>query len=88
MKANLVNISSLKAKLSSYLRLVVKGHIITIVDRRHPVAKLVPADLNVALATIKPIRPTSFRDYPFPEPVAQVDKIDSLSVLLEDRAKR
>ena len=83
-----VNISTLMARLARYIRLVIKGHKVTILDRRHPVARLVHADSGSALATVKPLGNPSFLDYKFPKPVSQVQKIDSVSLLLEERSRR
>jgi len=39
-----VNVSTLKAKLSAYLARVRRGERVTVLDRRTPIAQLVPLD--------------------------------------------
>ena len=39
-----VNISGLKAKLSSYLDAVRRGATVTVLDRRTPIARIIPLD--------------------------------------------
>ena len=39
-----VAISDLKARLSAHLRAVRRGDVLTILDRRRPIAKIVPLD--------------------------------------------
>jgi prevent-host-death family protein len=79
-----VGIADLKAHLSQHLRRVRGGRTITVVDRDTPVAQLVPfgsagqLELRRAsrkLASLPPSAPTK-------------DPIDSVRVLLEDRASR
>jgi prevent-host-death family protein len=79
-----VGIADLKAHLSEHLRKVRSGHTLTVVDRDTPVALIIPYDAKAPLelrrATRKP------RDLRLPKPTSS--PIDSLSVLLEDRASR
>ena len=85
---NKVNISELKAKLSEYLRQVRAGKQITIFDRNRPIAILSSIEeakgLKIKPAEISPKE--AFKDL---QPIEGIpDDIDSLSLLLEDRAKR
>ena len=79
-----VGIADLKAHLSQHLRHVRGGRTLTIVDRDTPVAQIIPygaeSPLEVRRATRRPA------DVPRATPPARA--IDSLSVLLEDRASR
>lgn len=79
-----VGIADLKAHLSEHLRKVRGGRTLTVVDRNTPVAKIVPVEseppLDVRRATRKP------SELRIPRPPAR--PIDSLAVLLQDRAKR
>lgn len=78
-----VGIADLKARLSEHLRAVRRGRTVTIVDRQTPVARLVPYEagpVEIRRATRQP-RTLELPDWP-PRPT------DSLTVLLEDRARR
>ena len=79
-----VGIADLKAHLSQHLRQVRGGRSLTVVDRDTPVAMIIPFDdkepLEIRRATRKP------SDLPLPKPTSR--PIDSLSILLEDRASR
>lgn len=78
-----VGIADLKARLSEHLQAVRKGRSVTVVDRRTPVARLVPyvsEPLEIRHATR---RPQSIKLAGRPERAT-----DSLTVILDDRARR
>ncbi|MET0553834.1 MAG: type II toxin-antitoxin system prevent-host-death family antitoxin [Vicinamibacteria bacterium] len=79
-----VGIGELKARLSEHLRKVRRGHTLTVLDRETPVARIVPYEVEGALEIRKAIRRP--RDLRLPAPLER--STDSLSLLLEDRAKR
>jgi prevent-host-death family protein len=79
-----VGIADLKARLSEHLRKVRRGHILTVLDRETPIARIVPYSdrepLEIRRATRKP------SDLRLPPPPSR--PTDSLAVLLQDRASR
>ena len=82
--AGRVGIADLKAHLSRHLRRVRGGRTLTVVDRETPIAKLVPYDseapLEVRRATRKPSEVRAA--------ARSSGTVDSLAVLLQDRAAR
>jgi prevent-host-death family protein len=79
-----VGVADLKAHLSEHLRRVRGGRTITVVDRDTPVAQIVPYGVETALEIRRATRkPGELR---LPPPLA--NKIDSLALLLRDRASR
>lgn len=79
-----VGIAELKARLSEYLRMVRKGHDLTVVDRDQPVARLVPYVTSGTLVVREPV--SSYRtlgDVPLPPPAKL--HIDAVALLLDDR---
>jgi len=80
-----VRIAEFKARLSHYIKGVRNGGTLTIMDRDHPVARLVPYEKGDGrLVTRKATRKLS--DIKFPPPLKL--KVDSLTLLLEDRKDR
>ena len=79
-----VGIADLKAHLSEHLRKVRRGQTLTVLDRETPIARIVPFDQDTPLDVRRASRPPSSLRLP-PPPSKPTD---SLSVLLEDRAKR
>lgn len=85
MKAKHVGIADLKAHLSAHLQDVRKGHSLVVVDRGHPVAKLMPIQAgDNALQVREPSRP--FAEFSFARQGRGLT--DSVAVLLEDRSDR
>jgi prevent-host-death family protein len=80
-----VNIAELKAKLSEYLRHVRSGHELTVLDRRTPVARIVPCREGSGMISIR--RPTrkysSIQSVPLPPPLRL--EFDIVDLLLEER---
>ena len=65
-----VQISELKAKLSAYLHTVRRGGELIVMDRRTPVARIVPIDESPPTLTVRMPRPGAPRpcDVPLPPP--------------------
>ena len=79
-----VRVAELKAKLSEYLRLVRKGHVVTVLDRTTPIARIVPTESQSGhLPSRKPKGSASFWKVPRPPPYR--GKIDIVDLLLEER---
>ena len=80
--AEVVRVAELKARLSEYLRMVRRGHPITVCDRETPIARLVPVEPGPEpLRTRKPIR--TLGEVQFPPPLGR--RVNSLTALLEER---
>ncbi len=82
---NGIGIAELKARLSEHLREVRRGRSLTVLDRKNPVARLVPYEgTSEALPIRRPLddapRPC---DVPLPRPIGV--KRDVVELLLEDR---
>jgi prevent-host-death family protein len=79
-----VRVAELKARLSSYLRSVRRGHEVTVYDRDQPIAKLVPYARQGALSVREPARSYGkLAEVPMPPPL-RLD-VDPVELLLEDR---
>jgi len=79
-----VRIAELKARLSEHLRYVRRGHVLTVLDRDTPVARLVPVEAPTGLAIRRPLGArASVADVPLPPPLRLA--VDPVAVLLEDR---
>jgi prevent-host-death family protein len=79
-----VGIADLKARLSEYLNEVRKGRTLTVLDRRTPVARIVPYSAAEPLEVRRATRRA--RDIALPRPPSR--NTDSLAVLVEDRGRR
>lgn len=77
-----VRVAALKARLSSYLRMVRRGRPVTVYDRDTPIARLVPYTTDNASLRIRPAQ-RRLRDVPLPPPLGR--RVDSLAALLEGR---
>lgn len=83
-----VLISELKSHLSEHLRAVQAGEPLVVMDRKTPIARIVPfneANEPVVIRKPKPGAPL-MRDIPMPPPI--VPKIDVMKYLEEERADR
>lgn len=79
-----VKIAELKARLSEHLRYVRRGHVLTVLDRDTPVARVLPIDAADALRVREPSRRVPrVRDVPLPPPLRV--ELDVVDVLLEER---
>jgi prevent-host-death family protein len=77
-------VAEFKAKLSEYLRLVRRGHVVTIFDRNEPIARVVPYVSSGPLVVREAVRRyRTLKEIPLPPPL----KLDSdiVDVLLDDR---
>lgn len=82
-----VNIAVLKAKLSYYLGQVRRGGEVLVLDRKTPVARVVPADgREEGLALVEASKsPASLAGLRIPPPRRETD---SLRLLREERGRR
>ena len=80
-----VQISELKAKLSAYLHTVRRGGELIVMDRRTPVARIVPIDESPPTLTVRMPRPGAPRpcDVPLPPPLPVIPDLEAL--LREER---
>ena len=83
MKA--VGTADLKTNLSRHLREVRAGETLTVLDRRTPIARIVPIDDQRGELVVRPAQ-GSLQDIPVPAP-ANLD-IDIVALLTEERAER
>lgn len=79
-----VRIADLKARLSEHLRYVRRGHVLTVLDRDTPIARLVPIEAPTGLAIRRPAGArASVANVPLPPPLPL--PVDPVDLLLEDR---
>lgn len=85
-----VNVSTLKAKLSYYLGMVKKGYTCTITDHRLPIASVLPfKEKGSKLNSTPPKRNFSkIARHFMPVKIDFKVKVDSTTLLLEDRGRR
>ena len=85
MSTTSVRIAQLKARLSEYLRAVRKGGELTVYDRDHPIARVVPYATDTGRFVVRePIHPyTTLGKIPMPGPARLA--ADAVEILLEDR---
>jgi antitoxin (DNA-binding transcriptional repressor) of toxin-antitoxin stability system len=89
MKTINVNVATLKARLSEYLRLVRKGTKVVVLDHKHPVATLGPIELGNEVDDLGSIKPSDDPRLKGFFPVRNGKRpFSSLEILLEDRKKR
>jgi prevent-host-death family protein len=89
MKTLKVSVSSLKARLSEYLRVVGKGGRIVILDHNHPVAIVSPIieENSSSAISIEPPEDSSLKGF-FGDISHSRKEPFSLDILLGDRKKR
>lgn len=79
-----IGVAELKAKLSEYLRVVRKGHEVTVMDRDQPIARIIPIQGAGALTIREPTSAyAALAQVPLPPPAAL--RVDAVAFLLEDR---
>ncbi len=79
-----VRIADLKARLSEHLRYVRRGHVLIVLDRDTPVARLVPVEPRTGLSIRRPAGGRgSIADVPLPPPLRL--PLDPVALLLDDR---
>lgn len=82
-----VGTADLKAHLSEHLRAVRDGEELVVMDRREPIARVIPfEELEEGLA-IEPGR-GSLHDFAWPQPVRGAADLDGVAALLEERGDR
>jgi prevent-host-death family protein len=83
-----VLISELKSHLSEHLRAVRAGEPLVVMDRKTPIARIVPYDSSPDPIVIRKPKPGAplMRDIPMPPPIEP--KIDIMKYLEEERADR
>ena len=77
-----ISISRLKARLSAELKRVRKGMVLTILDHKHPVARLVPLEDSDALFVREATRSYEYKTL---EPLTDSDPTDAISKERADR---
>ena len=84
MTMKTVKIAELKARLSEHLRYVRRGHVLTILDRDTPVARVVPFGGADALRVREPaLRARKLQEVSVPAPLRV--GLDVVDLLLEER---
>ena len=78
-----IRIAEFKARMGRYLREVRKGHSLVILDRDHPIARILPYVGEKQRLTVRPAQ-GKWGDIVLPPPLPPGSP-DSLTVLLEDR---
>ncbi len=79
-----VKIADLKARLSEHLRRVRRGHVLLVLDRDTPIARVVPYEESEPLRVRQPLgRSPTLQDVPLPPPLP-ID-FDVVDLLLEER---
>lgn len=69
MARNEVRIAELKARLSEHLRRVRRGHVLTVLDRETPIARLIPYAEPGPLRAREPMGRAPLRAVPLPPPL-------------------
>lgn len=82
-----VGTAELKAHLSEHLRAVRDGEEIVVMDRRTPIARVVPFDHGEEDFAIEPAR-GSLADFPWPGPVPGAEHIDVVATVRAERTDR
>jgi prevent-host-death family protein len=83
MSARQVRVAQLKARLSEYLRMVRRGHAVTVLDRDTPIARIVPHDAP-ELRVRQPAPRVALRDVPVPPPL-DLKGLDVVELLRAER---
>ena len=85
MRAQRVKIAELKSRLSEYLRVVRKGHTLTVVDRETPIARLVPVEEGAGEITVRHPLPGAPKLSRVALPPPLLVKTDAVDLLLAER---
>jgi len=80
-----VGTADLKAHLSEHLHAVRGGEIVIVMDRKEPIARIVPFGANEGGLVIRAAT-RSLKDVPMPPPCTLVS--DPVALIAEDRADR
>ena len=79
-------ISELKARLSSYLAEVRKGDTVIVLDRKTPIARLIPYEETKEVQIVEPTRPS--KELKEVQPIRLRTRVDPLQLLKESREQR
>ena len=82
-----VGVADLKAHLSEHLHAVQRGESITVLQRREPVARIVPVIAKTGEIVVRPAR-AGLHDLRLPGPPRARSEGDIVAELLADRAER
>jgi len=85
MSMNIVNVATLKEKLSYYLGLVKKGEEVIITSHRHPVGRILPAS-GQAIPIREPRRPV--KDLSLIKGIRLKRSSSAVKSLMDDRRRR
>ena len=80
-----VGTAELKAHLSEHLHAVREGEVVIVMDRKEPIARIVPFGASESGLVIRPAT-RRLQDIPMPPPCTLVS--DPVALLVEDRADR
>ncbi len=79
-----VKVAELKARLSEYLHRVRRGHVVTVLHRDTPIARLIPYEQSGALKETGPLgRVAGMQQVPLPPPLDL--ELDVVELLAEER---
>jgi len=81
----IVRVAELKARLSEYLRVVRRGHTVTVLDRETPIARIVPVGEDTAALVVRRPLPTAPGLHKVPLPPPLDPGVDIVDLLLEER---
>ncbi len=80
-----IGVAEFKARLSEHLRYVRRGHVVTVLDRDTPIARVVPHERSeVAHIRAPGGRVLRFQDVSLP-PLGENVEVDVVALLLEER---
>ena len=79
-------VSELKARLSSYLAEVRKGGTVVVLDRKTPIARLIPYEETKEVQIVEPTRPS--RELRGVKAIRLRTPVDPLQLLKESREQR
>lgn len=81
-----VNVAELKTRLGGYLQKVRDGETIAVTSHSHAIARIIPYEEGGKIAVIEPTR--SIKELKKVKSDFQLDVVDGVKSLLEDRNKR
>ncbi|MCK6527153.1 type II toxin-antitoxin system prevent-host-death family antitoxin [Myxococcota bacterium] len=82
-----VGIAELKAHLSEHLQAVRRGETLTVLDRREPIARIVPLHETAGGLVVRPPR-GALHDIPLPGPTRSGRDADVVDDLMAERRER
>lgn len=81
-----VNVAELKTRLGRYLQKVRAGETIAVTSHSHAIARIIPYEEGGRIAIIEPTRPV--KELKEVKSAFQLDEVDGVKTLLEDRNRR